>query len=341
MMENKNRFSILVLVLIVILIGCKTDSKKPLGNENVSIDYVIDSNTIKHKFLVNEGLKRIPYFDTTSTKGRVKSLTRTKFGIKSMFGEMVKGEQRGYKTQFEFDEKGFISKIVNYDETGDVVKKITFSFNDSLQELKTKEFNREGILTVESLRSYNDKNLLLNETWRSFSVVNRYSYDYDENDRLLLSEYTDDKGELFYRYKYRYTFEHYEPYGSRGRTGSEIVKIQYGSNGKELYRWVSEFDDNGNIISTYSPDSETAGLVKKRNLVNYTYYNKGFIHSIERDGETKKFTYDSLNNIKRLTIYRGDDSFPLPPLDFYYEFDEKGNWVIKKGDIIEERNIEY
>ncbi len=181
----------------------------------------------------------------------------------------------GSKAYTEYDEYGYSSKYVYYDESGNAVATTTYE----------NTYDENGNRT--SLKEYED-GVLLNETFFENVKVTEdgFSYYISETVKRIFYESDGSKSEVKYV------------------NDSPVEEIVYDASGAEISKTLYTNDDEGNNI--FSKTYENGVLVRE---ATYALYSDGwgsykqFVTEYESDGSKTVYEYDEYFSIKTVTKY--------------------------------------
>ncbi len=258
------------------ILGRTTAIETNGGSEYISYD---KAGRISEKNYPQTGVKKVYTYYEDST---LKSLL-TYVDDKLTTAENIEYDRNGNKTLWEQDDK-----VTSY----------TYDGMNRLQGVK----ESNGVLTEYEFDSFGN---ISREYTLSSSGIKTTQYEYDRNNRLLLS--FDDKSSTRYSYD---------------KNGNLINKI-YELSGRETNSWYSY--DGYNRLSEYISGNTTA---------EYLYNPEGLRESKTVNGKYTRFIYDGANIVGELTndnyyiYYRGTELLGMNSYDnnsYYYRLDSHGN----------------
>ncbi|TRW23998.1 hypothetical protein FMM05_12640 [Flavobacterium zepuense] len=279
--------------------------------------------------LIKQKLYRIANIpmEETSFSGRDKIIQKTQYI----------SDKPGLISQYQYDESGKINTSItrrNPDNTqfdrietklkdGKVSEKTTFNAQNNPIDIITYDYDKDGNLAgenmflgiqsvqVQSKYKYDDKKRKIAETRSTHDQLNSTTlYEYDDNDHLISSITTDDKGEVEYTEKCGYD--------DKGNLRSQVT-----------YRRA----DNAESVELYTYD-------KNNNMTEATVTEKGAVVM------KAMFAYDKFNN---LTSTKSTDAKgkTVNSRTYQYSYDSANNWNKKiisingKQKLIVERTFTY
>lgn len=139
--------------------------------------------------------------------------------------------------------------VYEYYENG-LIKSKTKYVNDWLMETEMWEYDEYGNETVYSVADSNGK----------LTSRERYTYEYDENGRIVNLSAKNSLGSLIYTYTYSYD-----------ANGNVTTENKYSNNGSASYKYVYEYDNNNNLLEKRTYD--WSGNLNKKYIYEYNEFN--------------------------------------------------------------------
>lgn len=262
--------------------------------------------------------------------GKVKSYKVLTYKVNSMFGEVIKGENRGddYE-QFIFNEEGNVTENNGYKLKGDLKYKTKFKYNKNNNLIERVSYLRDGSAYRGALLYYDSLGNMIkvipkaNLEGSKFSPAT-YCY-YDENNNCIedqsiyLPKVTSDTERVVSKTLYSYD-----------ENGNETT-MKYYPDGKDLFiTYKSKYDS------------------KNRKTESSTYFSR----DDGKLGSTTKYEYNQYNDIvkeKELQFDYSSENVEVSKYEkeYKYKYDNQNNWIEKivfREDeplYLEERIIEY
>ena len=249
-------------------------------------------------------------WDKQNLKGKVKSIKETPYEAIGYSGEYHKKNlaPRGFaNNEFSFDETGKLLKEISYNKNGGVLNVYTYNYDNKGLLLSKDTYDSKGNLEEKSVYKHDLQGNITEEnsynTNGKLKSNNYYIYRYNE------------KGNQVERYVFVYATDE-EGNFSFDENGTAKIEI--------IYKEENSYDQKGNKIKSTIQD-----LFLGKTEISYEYDNRGnLVRKIEAGG-----VLDGKENVT-----------------CKYKFDSKGNWIemtktiTSQGhskNLIIERNIEY
>ena len=199
-------------------------------------------------------------------------------------------------------------EMSRYDSKGDLSRKFVSTYDDNGNWIEESDYDGDGSLNEKTVLKYDDNGY----------CIETNVYDGDGT----LSQKTTQK---------------------RDNRGNCIEASNYDADGNFVGKGIFKYDDNNHCIedATYDADGNLSYTLV------YKYDDNGNkLEDSRYDGRRFFFKYDDKGNRVEERIHAPDGSLSKITV-FRYNFDRKGNWVVKttyENDIpkeIEERSIKY
>ena len=249
-------------------------------------------------------------WDKQNLKGKVKSIKETPYEAIGYSGEYHKKN---------LAPRGFANNEFSFDETGKLLKEISYNKNGGVSNVYTYNYDNKGLLlskdTYDSKGKFEEKSVYKHDFQGNITEENLYN----TNGKLKSNNYYiyryDEKGNQVERYVFVYGTDE-EGNFSFDENGTAKIEI--------IHKEENSYDQKGNKIKSTIQD-----LIFGKTEISYEYDNSGnLVRKIEAGG-----VLDGKENIT-----------------CKYKFDSKGNWIemtktiTSQGhskNLIIERNIEY
>jgi hypothetical protein len=249
-------------------------------------------------------------------KGEVKSIRQTVYTAKEKFGEIVKDKPGAFHSDYSsyyelYNEDGNLLEENSYYQTGELVGKKKFNYDENLRLIETLFYDPDGTLTVKWIHKYDD-------TDNNFKTF-RYN----------------EKGEAIGSSDNEYD-----------NAGNLILSLRNNPDGEPTHKAVYEYDENGLLIK--ESYLNLSGSYSRTSI--YKYNEEGKSKEEEKYDTDNNLThrilitYDSKGNkIKEVSTAYEKSSVTI----FDFNLDEKENWItgvysLSDGRIwLVERKIEY
>jgi hypothetical protein len=266
-------------------------------------------------------------------KGNIKLLTESKYGAIDQFGKSIKGDL-------------LRKELICFNELGNIIEEKNHWTSDNFESKSTKEYDDKGILIevkcyklYESLYIFESKSVYLYDIkgrmieYRCYHPSNS-KYEEDTCDLLSSAVYFeyDLKGNMIKEKNQYFQIENEYVYDENGNLITVMSRNWDEYTDSMLYRKNSfTYDDKGNNIEQV--EYNTDGRISRKQIIKYddggivieheTYMGNGF--PIHRLGQTIH-KYDSKGNKTEENHFTEMISYQ----DIYtYDYDDKGNWIIK------------
>lgn len=215
------------------------------------------------------------------------------------------------KTTYEYDEKGYNTHYVKFDENleteeettikneydknGSLVRITKYDENDTLFYEAVYEYDKNGSL-IHSIE-YNITNQYMDETdvtlhKETRTTESEYKYEYDKDGNLIRKIQLDENGKVFADFNYIYD-----------KDGNLTHHTEYNNNGELICEYIYEYDNAGNVIR-YVYESDFSFFEYK-----YEYDKDGNIicaTNYDEDGNldfTKKHRYTLTGKLHNIVSY--------------------------------------
>lgn len=250
------------------------------------------------------------------------------------------------KTIYKYDDKGNTIEENYYDSNAKLERKIIAEYDEKSNMTKMDSYELDKLLeTTKYTYIYdNDGNKLeingsLYDLEGNLSDEIRDVNEYDSRGNLLQEMRFNLKGDLEYKYTYKYD-----------KNDNEIEFFNYNPVGNLTFTRSKIIDDKGNIIeeeriSNSDSIKEYNGNINECD-VRFVPVNVLYNSEIRRE----TYQYDNYRNVTKKTEYRGYMNngvvvFYNECSKYYeYQYDNKKNWIVKyesvvAGDAIEKENV--
>lgn len=186
---------------------------------------------------------------------------------------------------YSYDEKGNVKKISVYTGAKESLRRyMTYEFEYNSQGLLTKETTRSGDLkntvTGTSINEYNENGQLIKNVTESHGTKNETAYIYNENGNVAEKTELSGDSENSYLYHYVYNYEN----DGNGKITKKSVNLTN-----------TKYDDDGNIVDSYSYDETTEYVYENENIVKET------VTSSEGNNEITEYVYKNGNMVKEIS----------------------------------------
>ena len=248
-------------------------------------------------------------------QGKVKKVSEYQYQAKEKFGKIEKGEsfrEDGWDWVQTFSHNGNLVQTVSYGAKGEMVNRTVYEYSgkDSTRKIGYSDYDSQDSL-------YEHTEIVYNKNGEEIQNIHR-----NENDEVVGSfsiEFAKNKKTTFY-------------YSGGGKVENRIVQIMDGRFPVE----TQVFDQHNELRNTYKETFNRLGL--RDSTMYYDVDGAGLIGSLG-------YEYDKYGNLTE--IHGQDAEGQYLPEKNVYEYDEKGNWIVKihyTGDqatTYTEREIEY
>jgi len=192
----------------------------------------------------------------------MKNLTQTKEimkHIKSITTYLQEVNEDPIKSEFiEYDKSGNIVLSMKYDETGNIIEKSEFTYDNENRKLTEKQYLSENEIAEDHSFKYDDKGRLYEahtDYAEGYSSIRKINYDADKNERIELE--IDEDGEVEEKYVFKYHETH----------GKLIEQAEYDDRGKLVQKTVFAYDDKGRLIEQAEFERKEKKPIQSRKYV--------------------------------------------------------------------------
>lgn len=204
-------------------------------------------------------------------------------------------------TEYQYDETGNMIRQIGYDGDGNVETTRIISYDDGSW-IRQKEYDEDGELSFTAKAEYDENGNLVKVTIFEDDKKYWFTYQYDEQNRMIGSKDYDDEGNLSGRYQMRYDDDDHmteQTYYDKDGTVSSVNKYEYDDDGNRVL--MSYYDGDGNLTVEYRYYYDEDG-----NLTENNYFSSYGDYSFR----TKyKYQFDEAGNIIRESRYDDDGNF--------------------------------
>jgi hypothetical protein len=165
-----------------------------------------------------------------------------------------------------YNERGNLKKRVSYDYKGNLFDITVYGFLDGMRVARQghrieREYNPPPVMLASPTGAATPKS--------DPRYSNKFTFQYDEQKRLVEKSWISSNGELWIRYVYKYT----------GNPASQRETLDYSANGSLNRHYLSLLDDKGNEVEQTSFETRNGSIQDK---YSYTYEFDGRGNWIKR-----------------------------------------------------------
>lgn len=253
-----------------------------------------------------------------------------------------------------YNEKGLIAEDSSYNADGSLQARTTTEYDEQNRPLEVAQYDGDEMLCEKITNSYDTDGHLIEQRQCYGEGMPEYGTRYVYENNLLIKQdcydFDDDEAQFSYTEK-KYAYD---------EKGQRIKEVEYDEDGKELYVFVNQYDENEVLISqtrdeiqqhdrrTYNFEYDEKGNKVKDLIYNY---NEALIAKIytsyNENNQPTKVEEEDLDHY-RLTVYdyEGRNLVKMSVLDKQeevlmwtsYEYDAEGHIAVQENHVRDEFN---